>query len=114
MSYWTLPVAGNLQFHTSVQHVAHEDFVKPECKAAVDVFLAGIKAHLNDDNFLLQQDPDKNWFCLDDEPEDPAYPLANEEPNCEGDFPESLEDEEDARVDHCLNAKVIMETDSGP
>ena len=44
---------------------------------------------------------------------DSAYPLANEQPGCKGDFPEPVEDEEDAGVDHYLNAEVTMETDNG-
>ena len=44
VSHWILPVSGNAQSHTSVQHVTREDFVKPECKAAIDVFLADVKA----------------------------------------------------------------------
>ena len=94
--------------------MTQEDFVKPKCKAAIDVFLADVRARLNDENFLLWQDPDTNWFYLDDEPDDPAYPLAGEQPDYEGDFPDPVEDEEDAGVDHCLNAEVIMETDKGP
>ena len=78
------------------------------------MFLAAPKARLNNDNFLLRQDLDKNWFCLDNEPKDPAYALANEQPDYEGSFPEPIEDEEDAGVDQCLNAEVIMETDNGP
>ena len=114
MLYWILPVAGNVQSHTSVQHVTQKDFVKPKYKAANDVFLADLKAWLNDNNFLLWQDPNKNLFYLDDEPKDPAYPLASEQPDYEGDFPKPIEDMEDAGVDHYLNAEVIMETDNGP
>ena len=55
-----------------------------------------------------------NWFCLDDETDDPACPLAGEQPDYEGDFPDPVEDEEDAGIDHYLNAKVILETDKGP
>ena len=51
---------------------------------------------------------------LDDETDDPAYPLAGEQLDYEGDFPDPVENEEDAGVDHCLNAEVIMETDRGP
>ena len=94
--------------------MTQEDFVKPKHMAAIDVFLADIKAQLNNDNFLLQQDPDKNWFYLDDEPKDPAYPLASEKPNYEGDLPEPMDNEEDAAVDHHLNAEAIVETDNGP
>ena len=114
MSHWILPVKDNVQSHTSVQHVTQKDIVKPKCKAAIDVFLTDVKVQLNNENFLLQQDPDKHWFCLDDEPDDPAYPLASEQPNYEGDFPDPVEDKEDAGVDHFLNAEEIMETDKGP
>ena len=77
------------------------------------MFLADLKAQLNDENFLLGQDLDKNWFYLDDEPKDPAYPLAGEKPNYESDFPEPVDNEEDAGVDHYLNFEVTMETDNG-
>ena len=44
VSHWILPITGNAQSHTSILHVTQEDFVKPECKAAIDVFLADSKA----------------------------------------------------------------------
>ena len=62
VSNWFLPVTGNAQSHTSLQHVTQEDFVEPKCKAAHDVFLADANAQLNDKNFLLRQDPNTNWF----------------------------------------------------
>ena len=99
MSHWILPVSGNAQSHTSVQHVTREDFVKPECKAAIDVFLADVKTRLNDKNFFLRQEPDNGWFYLDDETDDPAYPLAGEQPDYEDDFPNVVEDEEDAGIE---------------
>ena len=106
MSYWILPKSGVVGSCTTVQHVTKEDHANPEHRQNIDDFLVGIKERLNDGNFELRPEHGTNYLYLDDEPLDPAYPLADSAPDYEGTFPDAEPEEEDSGVDHYLGAEV--------
>lgn len=114
MSYWILPRSGIVGSYTTVQHVTKEDYANPAHRAAIDVFQTEINQRLNDDNFVLQTEYDSNYLYLDDEPEDPAYPLADGDPDYEDDLPEPEPDEEDETIDHYLHSELVIDNGDGP
>ena len=104
MSYWILPKSGHVGSYTTVQHVTKEDHANPKHRESIEEFLQQIKERLNDDHFEIRPEHGTNYLYLDDEMEDPAYPLADAVPDYEDNFPEPEPDEEDAGVDEYLQA----------
>jgi hypothetical protein len=114
MSHWILPKTGVVGSYTTVQHVTKEDYANPQHRGDIDEFYATIKERLNDDNFELKPEHGSNYMHLDDDPEDPAYPLADSPADCESEFPDAEPDEEDTGIDHYLGAEVVLDTEQGP
>lgn len=113
MCYWVLPKSGNVQSHTTVQHVTQQDYANPEHRQSIADFQQAMKDRLNDEAFELQPEHGTSKMFLDDVPVDSAYPLGDKMPDYEDNFPPPLEEEEDAGVDHYLKAELVMDTPDG-
>ena len=64
MSYQIMPISGKRISETNLQHVTHDDMIKPDISVQIKAFDQALTERLYDTNFIID---DFNRFGVEDE-----------------------------------------------